>query len=129
MTWRTCSLEDATRRSTRPGSTARLPSSRVNEARSAGKSKVTRLARPGCTIPAVQHMPGGPWAGITLLSFGGLPGAAEIRDNDGVTMVTARHQGNTFIVESSGPARIAGVEFAAVAGRNAQPKIIEEHRT
>jgi alpha-D-xyloside xylohydrolase len=78
------------------------------------------------TAPLSQHVPDGPWREITLLSFGGLPAKAEIRDDDGVTLVTARREGDTFIVESTGPARITGVEFAAVAGHPAPTKVVIE---
>ena len=80
------------------------------------------------TAPPMQHVPDGPWREITLLSFGGLPATAEIRDDHGVTVVTARREGDTFIVESTGPTRIAGVEFAAVAGHPAPTQVtIKEH--
>lgn len=76
--------------------------------------------------PPMQHVPDGPWREITLLSFGGLPATAEIRDDDGVTLVTTRREGDTFIVESTGPARITGVEFAAVAGHPAPTRVVIE---
>ncbi|HEX6682911.1 MAG TPA: TIM-barrel domain-containing protein [Candidatus Limnocylindrales bacterium] len=85
------------------------------------------FAAAGALIPTVaeaQHVPDGPWREITLLSFGGLDASAELRDDDGVTRIAARREGDTFIVESHGPARIAGVEFASVAGRTTPNQVI-----
>jgi alpha-D-xyloside xylohydrolase len=76
-------------------------------------------ARVGALLPttaAEQSIPDGPWKSITLLSVGGLSGTSEIRDDDGVTSVTAVREGAMFTITTSGPARVERVEFAQVAG-------------
>jgi alpha-D-xyloside xylohydrolase len=77
------------------------------------------FARVGALLPtaaAQESIPDGPWPSITLLSVGGLSGTTEIRDDDGVTSVTAVREDATFRVTTNGPARVERVEFAQVAG-------------
>jgi hypothetical protein len=47
----------------------------------------------------------------------------EIRDDDGVTSVTAVREDATFTVTTSGPARVTRVRFARVAG-HADPSVV-----
>jgi alpha-D-xyloside xylohydrolase len=81
--------------------------------------QIPLYARVGALIPTTepeQSIPDGPWRSISLLSVGGLSGTTEIRDDDGVTSVTAVREDATFTVTTSGPARVERVEFAQVAG-------------
>jgi alpha-D-xyloside xylohydrolase len=75
------------------------------------------------TAPDAPTIPDGPWPSVTLLSIGGLSGTTEIRDDDGVTSVTAVREDATFTVTTSGPARISRVRFARVAG-HADPSVV-----
>ncbi|NUT33961.1 MAG: alpha-xylosidase [Hamadaea sp.] len=81
--------------------------------------QIPLYARLGALLPtttAAQSVPDGPWKSITLLSVGGLSGSTEIRDDDGVTSVTAVREDATFTVTTNGPARVERVEFGKVAG-------------
>jgi alpha-D-xyloside xylohydrolase len=83
-------------------------------------------ARLGALLPTAEDavtIPDGPWPGVTLLSIGGLSETTEIRDDDGVTSVTAVREDATFTVTTSGPARITRVRFARVAG-HAGPSVV-----
>jgi alpha-D-xyloside xylohydrolase len=88
--------------------------------------EVPLYARLGALVPTTEDVvsvPDGPWRSVTLLSIGGLSGTTEIRDDDGVTSVTAVREDATFTVTTSGPARIGRVRFARVAG-HAEPSVV-----
>lgn len=53
---------------------------------------------------------------IILVAFGGGDGRTTVHDLDGETVVDATLDGDTLHVTATGPKRIAGVEFAPVAG-------------
>ncbi|NUR47015.1 MAG: alpha-xylosidase [Hamadaea sp.] len=81
--------------------------------------QIPLYARVGALLPTTataESIPDGPWKSITIVSVGGLSGTTEIRDDDGVTSVTAVREDATFTVTTSGPARIDRVEFVQVAG-------------
>ena len=67
------------------------------------------------TAPAV-HLADGPWAQLTLLSFGGGDAVTEIRDDGCVSTVAARRDGDTLSVTIAGPARVTAIAFPTVAG-------------
>ena len=88
--------------------------------------EIPLYARLGALLPTAEYaeqIPDGPWTAVTLVSIGGLSGTTEIRDDDGVTSVTAVREDATFTVTSSGPARVVGVRFAPVAG-HAEPSVV-----
>ncbi|MEV6157859.1 TIM-barrel domain-containing protein [Nonomuraea sp. NPDC052129] len=53
---------------------------------------------------------------ITLVAFGGGDSRSTVHDLDGETVVEATRDGDTLHVTVTGPKRVAGVEFAPVAG-------------
>jgi len=57
----------------------------------------------------------GPFAELTLCSWGGGSSETTICDTDGDTRVSARRTGDLLAVEVDGPARVTRIEFAAVA--------------
>lgn len=67
------------------------------------------------TNPA-SHLPDGPWAEITLLSFGGGDATCEFRDDGCVSTVAARRDGDTLAVTIAGSARVSAIAFPTVAG-------------
>ncbi len=67
------------------------------------------------TAPA-DRLADGPWAQLTLLSFGGGGGQCEIRDDGCVSTVAARRDGDTLTVTIAGPARVTAIAFPTVAG-------------
>lgn len=76
--------------------------------------QVPLFVRAGSLIPTVEptdHIADGPWPGITLLSFAGSGDLAtcEIRDDNGVSKVTAERVGNVLTVTVDGPAVVTGV--------------------
>jgi alpha-D-xyloside xylohydrolase len=89
-------------------------------------AEIPLYARLGALLPtteAGESIPDGPWPAITLVSVGGLSETTEIRDDDGVTTVTAVREDATFTVTTSGPARVVRVRFAPVAG-HADPSVV-----
>lgn len=80
-------------------------------------NQVPLYARFGALIPMTSpavSIADGPWEAIDLLSVGAVSATTEIRDDDGTTVVTAVRDGDTFTVETSGPARVRSVSFIGV---------------
>jgi alpha-D-xyloside xylohydrolase len=89
--------------------------------------RVPLYARRGAlipTVPAAASIPEQAWADLTLLSFGAQNATVEFRDVDGVTTITAEREGDVFSVTTLGPARIARIRFADVAGSAAPPTVL-----
>ena len=89
--------------------------------------RVPLYARMGAlipTMPATTSIPEQAWAEVTLLSFGAQNATAEFHDVDGVTTITAQRDGDVFSVTTQGPARIAGIRCAEVAGSAEPPTVI-----
>ncbi|WP_027345842.1 TIM-barrel domain-containing protein [Hamadaea tsunoensis] len=82
-------------------------------------ARVPLYARLGALLATTEpapSVPDGPWGAITLISVGGQSGETEIRDDDGVTVVRAVRDGDTFTVTTSGPARVDRVWLAKATG-------------
>ncbi|MEU8078532.1 TIM-barrel domain-containing protein [Catellatospora citrea] len=62
------------------------------------------------------HLTDGPWAQLTLLSFGGGDGSCVIRDDGHASTVAAQRDGDTLSVTIAGPARVTAIAFPTVAG-------------
>lgn len=75
------------------------------------------------TVPAADRLPDGPWEALTLLSFGGHDGECDIRDDNGVSLVRARRDGDHLAIEVNGPARVRAVAFPDVAGASAPASV------
>ncbi|MBN1171022.1 MAG: alpha-xylosidase [Micromonosporaceae bacterium] len=77
------------------------------------------FVRHGALIPVVDvaaTVPDGPFADLTLVSWGGRTSRTVLRDVDGTTTVTALRSGDKFDIRSTGPAVIQSVAFAFVHG-------------
>lgn len=81
---------------------------------------VVAVTEPG---PTVGEDPSGP---VTLVSWGGVAGAATVRDVDGDTAVTATRDGATLRVVAAGPAEVTGVEVVAVRGVEPPAEVVLE---
>jgi alpha-D-xyloside xylohydrolase len=91
--------------------------------------EVPLFVRHGALIPVapVRDTVGdGPFPDLTLLSFGGEPGAVTIHDVDGDSLVTATRAGDEFTVTVEGPAPVRAVEFPTVAGATAPSAVTIE---
>jgi alpha-D-xyloside xylohydrolase len=66
------------------------------------------------TTGAGDTVGSGPFASITLQSWGAESGRTTISDVDGDTLITAVRDGTHFEVTIEGPARVERIEFAAV---------------
>jgi alpha-D-xyloside xylohydrolase len=89
--------------------------------------RIPLFARLGALIPTTP--PGdtvgdGPFAEITLLSFGAAPGRTVIHDVNGDTLVEAARDAGRFTVTVAGPAPVGGVELAPVDGAGSPPTVL-----
>lgn len=81
--------------------------------------RVPLFVRHGALIPVApvaDAVGDGPFADLTLLSFGAVDGSTTIHDVDGDTLVTAVRDGDSLRVSVDGPAAVRRVEFPPVDG-------------
>ncbi|QSB16405.1 alpha-xylosidase [Natronosporangium hydrolyticum] len=81
--------------------------------------QIPLFARYGALIPTAElgdTVGEAPFPALTLLSFGGESGRMLLHDVDGDTVISTARDGDTFTVTTTGPARVAAVEFPTTAG-------------
>jgi alpha-D-xyloside xylohydrolase len=81
--------------------------------------QIPLFVRAGALIPVTEvadRIGDGPFANLTLLSFGGASTATRLSDVDGDTLVVATREDDRFALTVDGPARVSHVEFAAMEG-------------